>query len=154
MKKGNNILIYLSVLLMLTVQSVAQENGRNRPQNGRRQFDRDEFFAKRNAFIVEKMALSAGETAVFIPLENELFKKRFELGRDCNKLEREIRSKKEKSADEFNKLLKCHEEVKDKRDRLDKEYLEKFKKTLSAEKILLYQKVEREFFDSFMRERN
>ena len=155
MKKKNIFLICLSLLFIFSIQSIAQDSGRNRPQNGRGQFnDREGFFAKRNAFIVEKMDLTAGETAVFIPLENELFQKKFELGRECSRLERELRNKKVKPEDDYNKLLKCHEEVKDKTDRLDKEYLEKFKKILSSEKILRYQKADREFMGIFMRDRN
>ena len=146
MKRENVILISLSALLMVSMQSVAQNN--------RRPFDRDDFFAKRNAFITEKIALTASEAAVFIPLENELIKKKFEFGRYCNRLERELKEKKDKSDEECNKLLKCREEVKEKSIQLDKEYQEKFKKILSAEKILKYHNADREFFDEYIRKRN
>ena len=146
MKRENFFLISLSVLLMVSIQSVAQNN--------RRPFDRDDFFAKRNAFITEKVGLTASEAAVFIPLDNELIQKKFEFGRDCNRLERELQHKKDKSDEECKKLLKCREEVKEKRDKLDKEYLEKFKKTLSAEQILKYHSADREFFDQYIRNRN
>jgi ribosomal protein L32E len=64
-----------------------------------------------------------------------------------------LRKKEGKTEEEYNKLLKCREEVKEKRDKLDREYLEKFKKILTAEQILKYQSADRAFFDEFMRDR-
>ena len=153
MKRRNIFLICLSALLLFSVQSAAQNRGDNNSRNGRGPFDREDFFAKRNAYITEKIELTASEVAVFIPLENNLIQKKFEIGRECNRIERELHNKKDKSDEECQKLLKCREEVKEKRDKLDKEYLEKFKKILSAEKILKYQKADREFFDEYIRDR-
>ena len=116
-------------------------------------FDREAFIAKRNAFITEKVGLTAEEEAIFIPLDNELMHKKFEIGSDCRRVERQLRNKKDKSEAECQKLLKCREEVKEKRDQLDKEYSEKFKKILSAERILKYQSADREFFEDYFRER-
>ena len=152
MRIKNIFLISISALLLLSVQSVAQNRGGEGSRDGRRPFDREDFFAKRNAFITEKIALTASEAAVFIPLDNELLQKKYELGRECNRIERELREKKEKTDEECKKLLKCREEVKEKRDRLDKEYLDKFKKILSAEQILKYHSADREFFDEFIRD--
>ena len=132
------------------MQLVAQDNGRSRGGN---RFDRDDFFSKRNAFIAAKIDLTAEEAAVFIPIENELMSKKFELGRDCRKIERELRDKKDKTEDECNKLLKCKEDVKEKSGQLDKAYLEKFKKVLSADKILKYQRADRDFYNNYFRDR-
>jgi len=98
------------------------------------------------------MDLTAEETAVFIPLDNELMRKKFDVGRECRRFERELHNKAEKTDEECNKLLRCQEEVKDKREQLDREYLEKFKKVLSAAKILKYQNADKEFFDNFIRD--
>ena len=137
--------------------AVAQD-GNGRQRDGRRpSFDREEFISKRNTYITKTVELTTEEAAVFIPLDNDLMRRKFELGRDCSKIERELRDKKEKKKDEkdeYNKLLKCREEAKEKRDQLDKEYLEKFKKILSAEKILKYERADRDFFDEFFRGRN
>jgi len=151
MGKVKFFIVSLSVLLVtFTMQSVAYGNSHRLFQD---RSDRETFIAKRNIFITEKVALTAEVAAVFIPLDNELLHKKFEIGRDCRKIERELRDKKDKTDDECKKLLKCREEVKEKRDRLDKEYLEKFKKILSAEQILKYQSADREFFESYFRDR-
>jgi hypothetical protein len=140
-----------SVLLISALQLPAQEH--EHKHEGRRPFDREAFTSKRNVYITEQIGLTAKEASVFIPLENELMQKKFELGRVCHKLERELKKKDDKTEEEYNKLLKCREEVKEKWDKLDKEYLEKFKKILSAEQIVKYQSADRAFFDEFVRDR-
>ena len=143
-------IISLSVLLFLSSHVIAQNRDRSNSRNGS-DFNREEFIAKRNIYLTEKMELTAEETAIFIPLDNELLRKKFEVGRDCRRYERELRDKTEKSDEEYKKLLKCREEVKEKREQLDKEYLEKFKKMLSAEKILKYHNADKAFMDDFIR---
>jgi hypothetical protein len=140
-------------MLLVAWPSIAQNQDRNNATNRRDTSDREELIAKRNTFLVEKMSLTAEETAVFIPLENELLRKKFEVGRECFRYGRELDKKEEKTEEEIKKLLNCREEVKEKREKLDKEYLEKFKKVLSAEKILLYQNADKTYFDEFIRNR-
>jgi hypothetical protein len=153
MKKVNFFLACLSATFLLALQAPAQQHGhRPHPNNGRA-FDREAFTAIRNAYITEKVGLTAKEAAVFIPLDNELMYKKFEVGRECYRIERELKKKESKTEEEYNKLLKCREEMKEKRDKLDKEYLEKFKKVLTAEQIIKYQSADRAFFDEFVRDR-
>ena len=145
MKNINIFLIIFSVLFSFSMQLVAQDGGRR--------LDRDDFFSKRNAYIAAAMDLTTEETAVFMPMDNDLIRKKFELGRDCRRIERELREKKDKTDDECNKLLKCKEDVKEKSSQLDREYQEKFKKILSAEKMLKYERADRDFFESYFRNR-
>jgi predicted glycosyl hydrolase (DUF1957 family) len=149
MKKIKNFIVCFSALIIFALQLPAQE------KEGRKSFDKEAFTAKRNAYITEQVGLTATEASVFIPLDNELMQKKFEVGRECHRLERELkkREKDGKMNAEYNKLLKCREEVKEKRDKLDREYLEKFKKILSAEQIVKYQSADRAFFDEFVRDR-
>jgi hypothetical protein len=147
MKKVKIFALCFSVLILFARQLPAQEHGEDKP------FDKEAFTAKRNAYITEKVGLTATEASVFIPLDNELMQKKFAVGRECHRLERELKKKDGKTEEEYNRLLKCREEVKEKRDKLDKEYLEKFKKILSAEQIVKYQSADRAFFDEFVRDR-
>ena len=135
-------------MISVSLLSIAQN------RNGREGLNREELIAKRNTFLTEKMALTAEETAVFIPLDNELLRKKFEVGRECHQYGRDLNSKSERTDEEYQKLLKCRQEVKEKREQLDREYLEKFKKILSAEKILKYQNADKEFFDNYIRNQN
>ena len=147
------IILGLFALLILSLQSTAQNRDRGNLRNIR-DFNREEFITKRNIYLTEKMELTAEETAIFIPLDNELLRKKFEVGRECHRFERELRSKTEKTDEEYSKLLKCREEVKEIRDQLDKEYLDKLKKVVSVEKILKYQNADKEFIDEFIRDHN
>ena len=145
MKKVNIFLIVMSVLFSFSMQLLAQDGGRR--------FDRDDFFSKRNAYIAAAIELTTEEAAVFFPMDNDLIHKKFELGRECRRIERELREKKDKTDDECNKLLRCKEDVKEKSSKLDREYQEKFKKVLSAEKMLKYERADRDFFESYFRNR-
>ena len=141
------IIVYFVSLLLVSLPSIAQNRDRNTTtRNGRETVDREEYMAIRNTFLTEKMALKADETAVFIPLENELQRKKIEVGRDCFRYERELNNKKDKTEEDFKRLLKCKEDVREKREKLDREYTEKFKKVLTTEKILKYQNADKEFF--------
>jgi len=53
--------------------------------------DREAFFARRNAYITAEAGLTADEAAAFIPLENELQRRKMEVGRECRKLARKNR---------------------------------------------------------------
>lgn len=155
-KKVYFLTVCMITLLSFSQRIVAQQHkGPEESTQERKPFDREAFMEKRNAYITEKMELTKEEADAFIPLENELMDKKFDLGRECHRLERELRKKEkeEKSEEEYNKLLKCKEEVKEKRDRLDKEYLEKFKKTLTAEQIIKYQAADKSFWEEHMRKK-
>jgi len=151
--KRSNFWVCLVALLVISMQSFAQDRDRNNGRNGRDPSRREEIMAKRNTYLTEKMGLTAAEAAVFIPLDNELLQKKFEVSRDCRRLDRELHNKKDKTDEDFKKILKCREEVKEMSDRLDKEYNEKFKKVLPAEKILKYKHADQAFFDENFRDR-
>ena len=154
MKKITFILLCITVLCMPSAPLWGQAKDPKAPSNeDRRPFDREDFMTKRNTYITEKIGLTAQEAAIFMPLDNELMQKKFEAGRDCHQMERELRKKPEKKKEDSEKLLKCREEAKEKREKLEKEYLEKFKKVLSAEKILKYQSADRTFFEEYMQDR-
>jgi len=149
-----NFFIYLSVVLIVSMPTFAQNRDRNNGRgSGRDSLNREDFMANRNTYLTKEMGLTAAEAAVFFPIENELFIKKIVIRRDCGRLERELRTKSVKTDDDFKKLLKCREEEKDNRDKLDKEYLQKFKKVLSAEKILKYQNADHTFGNEFFRDR-
>jgi len=144
-------IVYFIAMLIMSLQVVAQNRGGNNSRAGR-EADREALIAKRNMHLTKKMCLSAEEAAVFIPLDNELLGKKFECGRECRRFGRELDNKTEKTDEELQKLIKCREEVKVKIEQLDREYAEKFKKILSAEKILKYQDADKEFFNNYMRD--
>lgn len=122
-------------------------------QDDKGKFDREVFMAKRNAYITASAGLTADEAAAFIPIENEMQRKKFEIGRDCRKLARKSRSKEGLTEEEQQKLVDCTTETRLKEAKLEKEYYEKFKHILSMEKLYKYQEAEARFMREFMQER-
>ena len=122
-------------------------------QDDKGKFDREVFMAKRNAYITASAGLTADEAAAFIPIENEMQRKKFEIGRDCRKLARRSRSKEGLTEEEQQKLVDCTTETRLKEAKLEKEYHEKFKRIISVEKLYKYQEAEARFMREFRQER-
>ena len=109
-----------------------------------RNFDREAFFAKKNAFITAEMGLTPEEAASFIPLCNELQEKMFEAGRECRKLSKDLKHNENATDADYLK-------VNMRQAQLEKEYYEKFKKILSPKKLYRYKRAEGKFAREFMR---
>jgi len=117
--------------------------------NDRQPFDRQEFMTKRNAYITAAIGLTSEEAVKFISLENELKTKQFECGRECRKMNRDIRSQK-LSNEIYLNLINCNIETRLKEAQLEKEYYEKFLQIISPEKLYKYQQAEFKFMREFM----
>ena len=138
---------FVTISVMLTSGVSAQQK-----KGYKKHFEREVFETKRNAFITAEVGLTPEEAAQFIPLCNELRQKKFELGRDCRKLNRIIQRQKEPTDADYEKVIDANlaydiEEV-----QLNKEYFEKFKKILSPQKIFKYMKAERKFVRTYMKD--
>jgi len=116
-----------------------------------RKFDRQDFMTKRNAYITAEVGLTTEEAVKFIPLENELKEKMFEIGRKCRELNRELRKNLQTATEEtYLKIIDCQIETGFREAQLEKEYYEKFKAIISAEKLYKYQQAELKFMREFM----
>lgn len=116
-----------------------------------REFDREAFQAKRNAFITAEVGLTPEEAAQFIPLCDELRQKMYEVGRECRKFSREVRKKEHPTEADYNRVIDECLEVKIKEAELEKEYYAKFRKILSPEKLYKYRDAEFKFARSYMK---
>ncbi|MDR1746823.1 MAG: hypothetical protein LBR49_06085 [Tannerella sp.] len=116
-----------------------------------RRFDKDAFQAKRNAYITAEIDLTADEAAEFIPLDNELKDKMFEIGRECRRLSRKSNEPGTVMTEaDYLKLIECSLESKIKEAQLEKEYYEKFKKIISPEKLFRYRQADAKFMRDFL----
>jgi Spy/CpxP family protein refolding chaperone len=123
---------FVAISVLLSFNATAQE------KKEQRHFDREAFEARRNAFITAEVGLTPEEAAQFIPLCNELRQKKFEVGRECRKLSKEIRHKENPTDADYNKVIDECLDVEIKEAQLEKEYFERFKKILSPEKVYKY----------------
>lgn len=135
------------VTFSILLSSVAFGQG----QKEVRHFDREAFHAKRNAYITAEVGLTPEEASLFIPLCDELQRKMFEVGLDCRRLSREMKSKKQATDAEYLKAIDACLEVRINEAQLEKEYYEKFKKILSPEKLYKYRRADYKFAREFMR---
>lgn len=90
---------FVAISVLLSFNATAQE------KKEQRHFDREAFEARRNAFITAEVGLTPEEAAQFIPLCNELRQKKFEVGRECRKLSKEIRHKENPTDADYNKVI-------------------------------------------------
>ncbi len=105
---------------------------------------RDEFRTKQKNFIAEEAGLTKEESAKFFPLYFELQDKKKDLNDQAWEF---IKKGKDDDATEaeYAKILEGVYDSRIASDRLEKAYLEKFKRILSYKKIYLVQKAEMRF---------
>lgn len=128
------------ILFLFSICFVAQLSAQNR-----KSFDVEAFKKRKAEYIIKHAELSDSEAKTFIPLANELMDKRFELHRQQRRDERILRKKEKKTDADYEKVLNKQLELRDKELQLEKEYMLKFKRVLSAEKIYKFQQAEHNF---------
>jgi viroplasmin and RNaseH domain-containing protein len=128
----------LSLFVLLVCGVFAVYGQESRPPK----FNLEEFKQKRNEFLKKEIGLTQEEAKVFIPLSNELMRKKFELNKSIIEKNRELMKKTPVSDAEYEEIIKETFSVRFKELKLEKEYYEKFKAILSPEKIYKYQRAE------------
>lgn len=141
--------IFFTTFVLFSMICLFQVNAQEMKPH--RNFDKEAFAARRNAFITAEMGLTPKEAADFIPLCNELQQKLFEAGSECRRLSRQLKEKKDATEADYLRVVDLCAEVKIQQALLEKEYYEKFKKILSSKKLYLYRKAENKFARDFMR---
>lgn len=135
-------IITLSLIVVTLLAANAQE--KQGPQDGRRRFSPEQFQAKQRSYIVEKAKLTQEEADAFFPLFFELQEEKF-------RIEHEARSKviKERGQqltdEQCKELLMNSADARIKIAELEKEYIAKYLKVVSAKKLLDIQRAERSF---------
>lgn len=143
-KRIISCLLFIWVITGITTAQSKESTKEERDKRRKENFE--QFRAKRVAFITEKVKLTTEEAEIFWPICNELQEKKFELNKPLREERREIfRSKKALTEADYQKMIDTNADIKVKEAQLEKEYLAKFKKVLSAEKIFKYQRAEEEF---------
>ena len=112
---------------------------------------------KRVAFISKAMELSREEGNAFWPLYNELQEKKFELNRQLRKTIYEFaKSEKEgkkHTESEYKNIANLSVQAGINEAKLDEEYVAKFSKVISYEKIYRYQQAEVQFARQMLNQR-
>lgn len=103
-----------------------------------------EFRAKQQAFITEKAQLTEAEAENFFPVYFELQDRKKQLNDEIWKLYKKGRGE-DISESQYEEILVGISDIRLEISRLEKTYLEKFKKVLSSKKIYMVQHAELKF---------
>ena len=108
-----------------------------------------DFEKRKMDFIVREAGLTQDEAERYFPIYNELSKKKFELHRQHReKVDNLKKNNRNMSDTEYKELLDNDMEIRIKEAEYDKEYSEKFEKTLPPEKLYKAQQAERKFLQN------
>ena len=123
----------------------------------RRRAEIEELREKRIAFISKAMELTANEAKAFLPLDEELQVKKFELNRQLRRALYEFRGsendRKKRTESEYKDFVNLHTQFKINEAKLDEEYIAKFAKVISYEKIFKYQQAEQQLARQMLNQR-
>lgn len=142
------IFIIIAILTFSTA-IIAQE--RNRQAESKKRFSLEEFQNRQREFITKNARLTPEEAEAFFPIYFELQKKKWLINKEArNKVE----SKYGKEHSEEKSLLIVNEfaDAKIKIAELEKEYIKKYLKAISAKKILGVQRAEDNFQKDMLRQ--
>lgn len=129
-------LALLFVVLSLGISVQAQKN--------KSRCSQEEFRERQKSYLTEKAELSSEEAAKFFPLYFELQDKKKAINDESWKRSRKGKDPQTTEA-EYEEIIDLVVKTRIKADELDMEYLQKFKKVLSARKIYKLQRAEMKF---------
>ena len=130
----------ISLLLLLVAGNVSIYG--QGQENRSPKFNLEEFKQRRSEFLKKEIGLTQEEAKAFLPLSNELMRKKFELNKRIIERNRKLTNKTSVPDAEYEEIVTETFEVRKKELKLEKEYYEKFKAVLSPEKIYKYQQAE------------
>ena len=147
------------ILLLCCMLAVVSVNGQIRQQgpgrqpmpNRNEQFSPAEYWQQQKAFFTDKAGLTEDEANAFFPLYNELQQKKRDLNRETRRFMREAASM-DASEEQSLKAIDAQAETNIKIAELEKEYLQKFKEVLPANKILKVQNAEEQFNSQMLKD--
>lgn len=142
MCKMKNRIYVLALLVMTCVMGLQAQSSR---------LSKEEFRRHQQKFITERAQLSSEEARQFFPLYFELQDKK----QECNRAawQKQRKGKDEKTTEEeYAQIVEDVIQARIDVDRMELEYVRKYKRFLSAEKIYLIQKAEMRFHRELLKD--
>lgn len=135
-------IVFVITLFAFTTTFFAQEQ--KRKEDNKKRFSLEEFQNRQREFITKHARLTPEEAEAFFPIFFELQKKKWLINKEARD---KVESKYGKEHSEEKSLLIVNEfaDAKIKIAELEKEYIEKYLKAISAKKILGVQRAEDNF---------
>ena len=145
MKAKSIILLFLLSISFVSINAQQQRRGSGK-------FDLEKFQKSRADFFIKELNLTATEAKAFIPLMNELMLKKYQLNREVKNNHRALNQKAAKTDAEYLKAVDMALDARIKEAQLQKEYMQKFKAVLPAEKIYKFHHVEMKFMEQALKD--
>lgn len=118
----------------------------------KQRLSKEEFRARQQEFITQKVQLTEEEATKFFPLYYELQDRKKEINDNARKILRERKDRRtELTEEQCEQLLEARYEARLKIANLEKEYFEKFKEIISCQKIFRIQREELRFHRHMLR---
>lgn len=136
----------LAILLIVISISISMQ-AQDKKKTG---FSKEEFRARQEAFLTEKAELTKEEAAKFFPIYFELQDRKKAVNDEGWKQVRKGKDPKTTEA-EYAEIVDNIVKARIQSDKLDLEYLQKFKKILSAKKIYKLQRAEMKFHRNILK---
>ena len=144
----SKLFILLAVFYGTSLFVMAQQQS-----GGSHRLNKEEFKEKFQQFLIKQADLSEQEAKEFFPVYDECQKKKHELNGRIWKLRKEAH-KKQLTEEDYKKILDEIADLRIQIDKLDKEYLPLYRKTLSYKKIFDIQGAESRFHRELLKEVN
>jgi len=123
----------------------------------KRRAEIEELNKKRVEFFTKAMELTRDEAKVFWPLYDELQAKKFRLNQQFSRALSEFRGnereRRRRSENEYRRIVNLSTQFRLNEAKLDEEYIAKFAKIISYEKIYRYQQAELQFARQMLNQR-
>lgn len=136
----------LAILLIVISISISMQ-AQDKKKTG---FSKEEFRARQEAFLTEKAELTKEEAAKFFPIYFELQDRKKAVNDEGWNQVRKGKDPKTTEA-EYEEIVDNIVKARIQSDKLDLEYLQKFKKILSAKKIYKLQRAEMKFHRNILK---
>lgn len=144
--------------LLLVISSNATASNQEKGEEARRQRPSfEQFMAEKIRFLVQEMKLNASDSANFVVVYQQLQKEKGDLMRKYHsnrEIARRIRSGETMPDSLYLKIVMSDAQLQVEDAQLEKTYLEKLSKVLTAKQLYEYQWAERKFRNSFMQRPN
>jgi len=148
MMKTKNILLTLIFILSAGFISANAQDRQGRVMDRKLTPEIKEKIQKmRSEFLKKELRLTDDEFNTFIPLYDEYADKKFALGEKARDGFRKLRDEQNRTEDNLLKIIDEDLEVQIKEAQLQKEYYQKFKKVLPAEKLIELKRTELRFME-------
>lgn len=132
-----------SIILLLCILFLPIHISTLSAQN--RKMNMADFEKRKMEFVKKEAGLTQDEANKYFPLSTELTKKKFDLHKRHRDKVQRIKDNSNISDAEYRRMMEDDVDVKIKEAALDKEYVAKFEKALSPEKLFRAQQAERSF---------